>query len=83
MFDFVICCGRPKESIWSNSRVRKPHVGDPNLGIRFLNECSVRLNLRRMDRFISMVILAVNPRVAQWHGGYLELRIRESAIERE
>src|SRR5260370_1412916 len=26
-----------------------------NLGMRFSNECGVRLNLRRMDRFISMI----------------------------
>ena len=28
-----------------------------NLGLRFSNKCGVRLNVRRMDGFISMIIL--------------------------
>jgi hypothetical protein len=38
--------------------MRKPHVADPNLSIGVSNKSSVRLNIRRMDRFISMTILA-------------------------
>ena len=40
-----------------NSRVRKPHVAVLNLGMRFSNKCSVRLTIRRMDRFISMIMV--------------------------
>jgi hypothetical protein len=32
-----------------------------NLGMLFSNKCSVRLNIRRMDRFISTIILVVKP----------------------
>jgi hypothetical protein len=49
--------------------------------MRFSNKCGVQLNLRRMDRFISMVILVVKPGVAQRHSGYLELHILENAIQ--
>jgi hypothetical protein len=32
-----------------------------NLGLCFSNKCGVRLNLRRIDGFISMIILVVKP----------------------
>jgi hypothetical protein len=36
-----------------------------NLGMRFSNECGGRLNLRRMDRFIFMIMLKVKTQVAR------------------
>ena len=32
-----------------------------NLGMCFSNKCGVQLNLRRMDRFIVMIIFAAKP----------------------
>jgi hypothetical protein len=42
----------------------KPHVVRApilNLGMRFSNKWGVQLNLRRMDQFITMIILVVKP----------------------
>jgi hypothetical protein len=32
-----------------------------NLGMRFSNKCGVQLNVRRMERFIAMIIIAAKP----------------------
>ena len=51
-----------------------------NLGLRFSNKCGVRLNIRRMDGFISMIILQSNVG-GQRHESRLELHIRENVNE--
>jgi hypothetical protein len=54
-----------------------PHWPILNVGIGFSNKGGVRLNLSRMDRFISMIMLVVK---TGWHNGtsgYLRLHIRK------
>jgi hypothetical protein len=49
----------------------KPHVVPApilNLGMRLSNKWGVQLNLRRIDQFITMVILLVKPGYAHQHG---------------